>query len=272
MHLVLLLLLFSLSFSGIVARVDGRIVTKEEFEKAFRAYWKEILHFNPGKPRKEDKRRFLFEYVKGMILEDVAEEMGIFVSEEDVKKRLRTWGIRRTNDLIEKFVRREILAERLEDRITENVRVSEEEIEAYYLLNRREFYYPDQVKLLRVVAEDRRKAKRVYKALRDGKPVPTEEGVIIGRERWYSIQALPKRIRRKLWPYKVGRVSRPIKFETGYLILKIIDKRKSGVLPLSEVRDRVRRKILRMKKEEVFRRWFREILKGYRLELYLKEL
>jgi len=128
------------------------------------------------------------------------------------------------------------------------------------------------VKLLRVVAEDRKRAREVYRALKSGRPVPNREGIIVGKERWYSIQALPKRIRKKLWPYKVGRVSKPIRFETGYLILKIIDRRKAGFLPLSEVRERVRSKILRMKREEVFKRWFREVLKGYRLEVYLKEL
>ena len=272
MPVVLILLLFSISFSGIVARVNGKVITEEEFEEAFKTYWREILHFNPGKPRKEDRRRFLFEYIKGIIIEDVASKMGLEVSEEEVRRQLRRWGVRNPSGLIVDLARREILTKKIEERVTRDVRVREEEIKAYYLLNRREFRYPDQVKLLRVVAEDRRTAEEVYRALKRGRSVPRREGVVVGRERWYSIQALPKRIRRKLWPYRVGSVSRPIRLGTGYLVLKVLDRRRAGFLPLSEVRDRVRRKILKMKREEVLRRWFRSVLKTYRVEIRSGEL
>ena len=272
LFLLLLILSFSLSFSEVVARIDGKVLTKEEFERAFRTYWKEILHFSPGKPRKEDKKRFLFEYIKGMIIEDIALDLGIRVSEEEVRKQLRRWGVKRPSETILDLARREILTRRLEKHLTKDVAVKEEEIKAYYLLNRREFRYPDQVKLLRVVAEDRKTAEEVYRALKKGRPVPDMEGITVGRERWYSIHALPRKIRKRLWPYKVGRVSRPIKLGTGYLILKVLDRRKAGFLPLTEVKDRVRSKILKMKREEVFKRWFRSVLKNYRLEIYLKEL
>ena len=269
---ILILILFSFSFSEVVARVDGKVITREEFESAFRAYWREILHFNPGKPRKEDRRKFLFEYIRGIIIEDVATRMGLEVSEEEVRGQLRRWGVRNPSDLIVKLARREILMKRIEDHLTRDLKVKEEEIKAYYLLNRREFRYPDQVKLLRVVAEDRRTAEEVYRALKRGGPVPRKEGVVVGRERWYSVQALPKKIRRKLWPYRVGSVSKPIRLGTGYLVLKVLDRRKAGFLPLSEVRDRVRRKILKMKREEVLRRWFRSVLRSYRVEILSGEL
>ncbi len=268
---LILVLASSISFSDVVARVNGKILTKEEFERAFRNYWKEILHFNPGKPRKEDRRKFLFEYLKGIIIEDVALDLGIRVSEEEIRGQLRRWGVRRPSDTILNMARWEILTHKLENHITKDVRVKEEEIRAYYLLNKREFRYPDQVKLLRVVAEDRKTAEKAYKALKEGRELP-KTGITVGRERWYSIHALPKKIRKKLWPYRVGRVSKPIRFEAGYLILKVLDRRRAGQLPLSEVRDRVRQKILKMKKEEVFKRWFRSVLRNYRLEVYLKEL
>lgn len=272
MFFILILLTFSLSFPEVIARVNGKVITKEEFDRAFDAYWKGILHFSPGKPREEDKRRFLLEYLKGMILEDVAREMGITVNEGEVEKKLRSWGVMKPSDLVMELVRREITIEKIEEKVTKDVKVSEHEVEAYYLLNKGEFRYPDQVKLLRIVAHDREKAEQVYRSLRDGRSVPRMGGIIVGGERWYSIHALPRKVKKMLRPYNVGAVSRPLRFEAGYLILKVTDRRKAGLLPLSEVRERVKRKILRMKREEVFRKWFREVLKGYRLEIYLKEL
>jgi len=125
---------------------------------------------------------------------------------------------------------------------------------------------------MRVLAEDREKAGKVYRLLKKGGRLQPEAGIRIGKERWYSLHSLPRKVRRKLYPYRKGTVSRPIKLETGYLILKITDKRKAGFLPLSEVRDRVRRKLLNFKREEVLGSWFREVLKSYRLELYPQRL
>ena len=272
--LLLFLTLVSIALGGqsIVAKFDGRAITREEFNKLFAIYWKEMLHFSPRRPTFEDRKRFLFEYIKGLIVESVAEEMGIEVSEEEALKRLREWGRKDPPPQIVELVRRELIVEALEKRLMQNASVSDGEIEAYYLLNKREFYYPNQVKLLRVIAESKDKAKKVYRALRTGKPPPPPEVVVVGRERWYSLQSLPRKVRRRLYPYRVGVVSRPIRLETGYLILKITDKRKAGVMPLSEVREQVREKLLRIKRQEVLRRWFREALESYRLELYLKNL
>lgn len=270
MYVLTLLLFFSFSFAEVVAKVNGVEITKEELDRKFKTYWEEILHFSPGKPKEEDRIRFLMEYIKGIILEDVAGDMGIEVSEEEVQRRLRIWGKRRPSELVRELVRREIIAEKLENRLTEDLRVSDEEVKAYYMLNKREFSYPNQIKLLRVVAYDKKKAYKVFKLLKGGNNVDPEEGIIVGKERWYSLQALPKVVKRKLYPYKVGKVSKPIKIEGGYLILKITSKRKAGYLPLSEVKDRVRDKILKLKKKEVLREWFRDILKGYDLELYLR--
>ena len=76
-------------------------------------------------------------------------------------------------------------------------------------------------------------------------------------------------MRARLYPYKVGRVTVPIKFEGRYLILKITGSRESGVLPFEMVKEEVRKKLLKIKKEEVFKRWFRNMLETYDVKLYL---
>ena len=270
--LLLLLIFLSPAFPEVIARINGREVTREEFLRAFEVYRKEVLHFNPGKPTPEDRRRFFFEYIKGILVEEVAGDMGVSVSEEEVSERLRRWGRKEADPVLRRLIRKELLLEKIADRLTRDLRVTEEEIKVYYLLNRREFYLPSQIKLLRVLTEDREKAKKAYRLLRKGGRLRPEEGIRIGKERWYSLHSLPRKVRRKLYPYRKGVVSRPIRLETGYLILKITDRRKAGFLPLSEVRDRVRRKLLNVKKEEVLKSWFREVLKGYRLELYPQRL
>ncbi len=270
---LLTLLIFSLpSPAEVVARVNGKEISAEEVRRAFEVYWKEVLHFNPGKPTPEDRRRFFLDYIKGVVIEEFADEAGIRVSDREVEERLRLWGRRNADPVLKRLVRRELILERIVDRLSRDLKVTEKEIRAYYLLNRREFYLPAQVKLLRVLVEDGRRARKIRDLLRRGEEIGDEKGVRVGKERWYSLHSLPRKVRRRLYPYRKGTVTRPIKLETGYLLLKITDKRKAGFLPLDEVRERVRQKLLRIKREEVLRSWFRDILKGYRLELYPQRL
>ncbi len=273
MVLLILLYLFPVSLLGSpVALVNDRVITKQEFNLVFDLYWKEILHLAPKRPTIRDKELFLLEYVKGQIIEDVAREMGITVTQSEISERLRLWGRNpAVNQLIKDFVKREILTEKVEQMVTGGIYVSENEIKAYYLLNKREFYYPKQVKLLRVVADTRRLAKRARETLKRG-GIPKGDGYMVGRERWYSLQALPKKVRARLYPYKVGKVTAPIRFDGKYIILKITETRKPGILPISMVREKVRAKLLRLKKEEVFRKWFQDVLKNYRLEFYPENL
>ena len=70
----------------------------------------------------------------------------------------------------------------------------------------------------------------------------------------------------------MGRVTLPIRFEGKYIILKIVDTREPGVLPISMVREKVRSKLIRQKKEEVLRKWFRDVLSNYQLEIYPENL
>ena len=266
--LALLLLSFS-SFAQPIAVVKGREISLEEFERAFRVYKSEIAPLSPKKTLDRDVGIFMREYVKMRIIEEIAGDLGIKVSEKEIRERLFRWGRRgEVSPELRGFVRREIIVEKITEMLSRNIRIREGEIKAYYLLNRREFFYPKQVRLLRVVADTRRIALKVRKALKAGGRLPVK-GVIVGRERWYSLQSLPKKVRARLYPYKVGRVTVPIEFEGRYLILKITGSRESGVLPFEMVKEEVRKKLLRIKKEEVFKRWFKNMLETYDVKLYL---
>ncbi len=265
-----LFLLVSFTYAEVIARVDGKVLTYEEFKKAFEVYWKEILHLDTVKPTRENKRKFFLEYVKGMLIERVAVDMGIRVSEEEIDNRLKRWGRENASPTLRRLIKREILVEKLTDCLTKDISVSEKEITAYYLLNKRDFYLPTQVKLLPFLAESKREAELLYRSLLRKEKIPSN--VKAGKERWYSLQSLPHSLRRSLYPYKKESVSKPIKINGGYLVLKITDKRKPGLLPLEEIKERVRRKLLNVKKEEVLKKWFREILKRYPVEVYPSKL
>jgi len=86
------------------------------------------------------------------------------------------------------------------------------------------------------------------------------------------LESLPALVKRRLYPYVPGKISKPIKLDTGYLILKVVDRREAGFLPLEEAKDVIKRRLLAMRKEEVFRSWFKRILEHYGVEVFPQHL
>ena len=268
MLVVLLLFLVSLSYAQVIARVNNEVITRDEFQRVFFAYWKEIVHLPIAQATKEDMNTFLVEYVRSKIILNESRRMGIDVSESELDNYInRNIGSRNLSPMVRSMVKVELLTQKIVDNIAKNISITDKQVEAYYYLNLRDFKVPAQVLLKRVFADDLDTANEAYYRLINGKPI-AGLNVREGESMWYSIQTLPSVVREQLHPYEVGKVSKPIDSGAGYLILKVVDKRGSGIIPLEEAKPVVREKLLKERRQEVFRQWFQRVSKGYRLELY----
>ncbi len=266
--LLTILISFAITKEKVVAVFDGEKITLDQFNKSFKAYWQEILHLPIHRATREDKIEFLKWLVRSKIVEKEAEEMGISVTEEELKNYIKKHiGKKKLSEPVERMVRTEILINKIVDELAKDISITEGEIEAYYYLNLRDFKYPKQVQILRVLAWDKEQAMEVYKRLKNGESLEDMEDIKIGKPRWYSIQTLPSILRRRLYPYEIGKVSRPVKVNDGYIIVKILNKKKEGILSLEEAKPQVMKKLKSYKKEEVFRKWFSEVLKKYSIRL-----
>ena len=269
--LISIFISFTYSQEKIVAVFDGEKITLEQFNKTFEAYWKEILHLPIHRATREDKIDFLKWLIRSKIIKKEAEKMGIYVEEEELKDYIkRHIGKIKLSDPVKNMVKTEVLINKILERLTENIEINEGEIEAYYYLNLRDFKFPKQVLILRVLADTKEAAEEVYKRLKRGDDIYNIDGIKVGKPRWYSIQTLPSILRKRLYPYKIGEVSKPVALDNGYIIVKIIDKKKEGVLSLEEAKPQVIKKLRGYKREEAFRRWFSEVLKGYIIHLYFQ--
>ncbi len=264
-----------LAFPQVVARVNGEKIEKSQFEKVFNAYWDRVLHLSLAKPTKEDKRTFLLDYVRNLIILKEARRRGIEVSDKELRDFINKKIGKKIKDReLRRLIKAEILTEKLIDRLLkeDRIKVSEDELLAYYEFYKREFYYPTSVKMLRVFVEDRKKAQEVYRLLKEGKELESMEGVRVGQPLWFSISTLPRIVKRKMGSFKVGSVSRPIKVGEGYLILKVLDRREAGVIPFEKAKPLIKKKILKKKREEVFKEWFGRVLQNYDIKFYWENL
>lgn len=270
---LILLFLISFSFAKVVARIDKEVITSEEVREAFGAYWREILHLPIARATSRDLQEFLVEYVRSKIIMMEAKRMGLSVSnaefEDYVEKHV---GSKRLSNIAKEFLYTEILTQKIIDRIAGNMDIKDGQITAYYYLNLREFKLPAQVLLERYSVDNLDRANELYYNLANGITVKEDREIKKGQPMWYSIQTLPEIVRRQLYPYDVGKTTKPIEVGGVYVIFRVAEKRGSGIMPLEEAKPIVREKLLREKRQEVFQRWFQEALKRYSVEFYFGQL
>jgi parvulin-like peptidyl-prolyl isomerase len=272
--LFILLAFFGFSSASVVARVGSETIKKDELYEYFNFYWREILHLPIARATKEDVQNFLVELVRSKVIRQEAKRMGISLKDAEVKDYIqKNIGSKKLSSVALYLIKTELLVDKIAERLYKGSEITENQVIAYYYLNLRDFKMPAQVRLERFVADSLESANELYYRLSIGiEPWEDIKGVKKGEAVWYSIQALPDVLRAQLSPYEVGRVSKPIYTDAGYVVFRVVGRRNEGILSLEEAKPMVRAKLIREKRQEVLKEWLDKTLKNYRVEFYFSQL
>jgi parvulin-like peptidyl-prolyl isomerase len=270
----ILLAFFGFSSASVVARVGSEAIRRDELYQYFNSYWREILHLPIARATKEDVQNFLVELVRSKVIRQEAKRMGISLRNAEVEDYIqKNVGSKNLNPIALYFIETELLVNKIAERLYRGSEITENQVIAYYYLNLRDFKMPAQVRLERFVADSLESANELYYRLSRGIVLWEDiKGVKKGEAVWYSMQALPDVLRAQLSPYEVGKVSKPIYTEAGYVVFRVVGRRKEGILSLEEAKPMVRAKLIREKRQEVLREWLEKTLKNYRVEFYFSQL
>lgn len=273
-----LLLLLNFLFGSVVAEVNGRKITSEELDKVFYTFWDRITHLPLAKPTKEDKKIFLIEYVRDLIILKEAEKEGITVSKKELEEFIRNRIDKRKRNFspaLMNLIKAEIVTEKLLRKLVSDAEmgdISEKKLRAYYEFYKREFQYPTSYKVIAVATEDSKTALQVKNLLERG-IIPKEgNGIEVSKPLWYSKSAFPKILRRKFSSLSVGSVSEPLRLNGKYYVFKILDVRPAGIIPFEKAKGLIKLKILEEKRKEAFRKWLMERVQNYRIKFYWENL
>ncbi|MEN3028940.1 MAG: peptidyl-prolyl cis-trans isomerase [Aquificaceae bacterium] len=267
--LIFLLLFLELALAEVVARIDKESISLSELKRAFSVYWREMLHLPVARATSRDLQEFLVEYVRSRIIQAEAKRMNLSVSSTELENYLeKNVGRKKLSNVAKELLLTEILSQKIVERIAKDIEIKEGQIIAYYYLNLRDFKLPAQVLLERYSVEDLDKANEVYYILSQGGTPKEDKRIKVGQPMWYSIQTLPDVVRRQLYPYAIGKTTRPIEVGGMYIIFRVADRKGGGIMPLEEAKPIVREKLLREKRQEVFQKWFQEVSKRYSVEFY----
>jgi len=270
--------LLSLVFGNVVAEINGRKITVDEFNSIFYTFWERVSHLPFSAPTQEDKKIFLIEYVRSLIILREAEKEGVTVSEDELREFIRS----RIGESKEEFspalmnlIKAELITEKLLRKLVDDKaveKIPEDRLRAYYEFYKRELQYPASYKVIAVATDDRELALRVKSLLESGEIPKEGSGIEVSKPLWYSKSAFPKILLDNFPSLEVGAVSEPIELNGRYYVFKILDRRRAGTIPFEKAKELIKLKILEEKRKEAFKEWLKGKVQSYRIRFYWDNL
>ena len=248
---------------GIIAKVNGEVITQEEFDEDFeitkkmrqKQYGEDILSRDMGDNKTyEDVLRedMLGNLIIEKIIAKELEEMNVTVTEEEVKDTIQTHYIDelggeeqyqeylKNNGFTEEFFKKELkkilMYEKHREDFFNKIHLSEEEVEEYFEENKDAFI---KVRASHILVKTEEEGKNILNRLSEGEDfhslVATEsvdgDSAVQGGDLGYftkgSLLEVYKELEDAAFKLNIGEISDLVKTELGYHIILLEDKKDS---------------------------------------------
>lgn len=258
----------------IVAVINGEVVTLFELNQRFKPFLdqlegRELLEAEKSQLL-ENKRMLLDRMVEEILLRQEADRLNMTVSEVEVQNQMRQvrerLGLTETQfqeqlrlqglskDLYEQRMRDEIQRQRLIGvMIRRKVVITSEEIRQYYESRQADFFQERRVRLALILFASMEQAEEVLAKVRAGETAfeqaartysvgpGADQGGDIGSPAWKD---LAPEWRQALEGLKAGEVSDVFQVQGHPAVLKLLNEEIGEIVPLAEVEDRIREKLM----------------------------
>lgn len=278
-----------------VALVGDQKILKTELqalmEQAKRGYEAQKRDFpKPGSAEYDSLRAQAVRHlVQRAEFEQEAKEMGIEVTDEEVDKRvqeikkqvaagnekkfaqaLKRQGL--TEEQVRDNVRLQILQEEIYNEVTDDVKVTDAEIEKYYEEHEEQFRQPASREVRHILVKSKARAEDLHRQVTNGAdfgalakrfsqdPASKAQGGKYQAVKGQSVPAFDK----AAFSLDAGEVSQPVKTQFGWHVIKAVSPVKPPkVTPLSEVKDTIRNQLLEEKKRKAITDWVENVRKEW---------
>jgi parvulin-like peptidyl-prolyl isomerase len=199
-----------------------------------------------------------------------AQELGLD-EDEEVKNRIKTAteqiqqeATEKSKNSTEQILIQNLIKQEIDDRL---IKLTEAEIAQYYESNKEEFYVQDMFSLQEIVVETEEEAKAVLKEIKAG-----SDFALLAQEKSIGLTAKKggylgyiSNDSAKLFGYddfkeitsaiKIGEVSKIIKTEKGYCLLKLLEIKPAYQETLEKTKRFIERKLNRERRENAYNEW-----------------
>lgn len=276
---------------GAVAVVGDAEISKDRFdllisqaEATFKARDQEFPEV--GTPEYEQlKQAVVRSLVEEAEFEVGAEELGITVSDEDIDTRLdelkqqffqgdekkyreelEKQGL--TEEQVRAQLRNQLLSERIFEEVTKDVKVTDQDVRAFYEENEDQFATPESREVRHILVKSKQKANQLYDQIRSGAdfaklakrfsqdPSSAQQGGDFNAEKGATVPPFDKTV----FALDTGELSRPVKTEFGWHVIEAVGAIKpASTRPLSQVEEDIRGQLQQQKETETMNEWVADL-------------
>ncbi|MGB7604508.1 MAG: peptidylprolyl isomerase [Lutisporaceae bacterium] len=242
--------------NSIVAEVGGEQIKKAEFNQMFEMFKVQYeAQFGPEIWDKDVDGRKYIDVMKEKVLdmlvdirvqEQEANKAGITASDEEINAEIEK--VRQNFDTEQKFdeflttqkmtmeslkdtIRKDILVSKLQEKLTVDIKVTDEEVVAFYTQNQGQFM---SIKASHILLEDEEEAKKILERVKNGENInelalefskdPTAKENK-GDLDYFRKGEMVEEFETAAFKLNVGEVSELVKTDFGYHIIKVEDKK-----------------------------------------------
>lgn len=200
------------------------------------------------------------------------------LTEEMLARALQEEGL--TREEYRQQISEQILFSKLMQReIRTRIAVTREELEKYYQEHEEEYYQPEQIKVRHLlvsvgsnpgpqdIQEARRKALDILSSHREGtdfaelvmehSPVTISEGETVSG--WLKRGEFLKELEEVAFSLQEGKVSEPIRSQTGFHLIQVVERRDATYLSLETMTETITEILSREKMEKDYKEWLKNL-------------
>ena len=278
-----------------IAVVDGTDVEKSEFDaliaQAKKSYSLQKREFpKAGSPEYNTLKNQAVQFlVQRTQFELQAEELDVEVTEKQVNDRLaqikkqyfggsdkkyqdqlKQQGL--TEEQVKRDIRAQLIQEGIFKQVTEDVKITDKEIQEYYNENKSQFGTPEQRDVRHILVPTKKQADDLYAQLQDGAnfaalakkfskdPASASQGGKLTIARGQTVPTFDQ----TAFLLAKNTISRPVKTQYGYHIIEPLSEIKPAkTTPLNQVKDSIRQQLLQTRRNEAMTKWVEETKKDF---------
>ncbi len=277
-------------------RVDGLSIKRSEFLEELNARIERVKKSNPSELQgakgkrllAEARRQVATELIKRAILTIKAEELGVVITNEEIERRIleetkKHAGLKETSSGLaasRKELRTRIVdtirLEKINEKLTEQVEVNEDEAESFYLRRAEAYSSPGMVHIAHILLNTESEGKIALERINAGEEFSSVAASLSRDERsralggdigWVVSGTCDPQIERVAFLMQPGEVRGPIRASDGYHVIKLIEKREARIPPFGEVKDKVIRDLLNQKKQEILSDWLKTVYANAKVDV-----
>jgi parvulin-like peptidyl-prolyl isomerase len=279
-----------------VAIVGDDEITKAEFDalmaRAESAYKQQKRPFpKTGTPEYKTLQNQAIQYlVQQSRYEQKADELGLEITDQEIDKRVeqikkqyfagkeKDWQAhlksqKLTEEQVRSDVRNQLISEEIYDEVTEGIKISDQEIAAYYNKNKKQYEQAESREVRHILVAKKPLADRLRRQLVNGAsfaalakrystdPSSKSSGGKLTISRGQTVPPFDK----AAFSLKKNQLSQPVKTTYGYhLIEPLSDVKPKKTTPLKDVKEQIRQQLLQQERQQEIAKWSKDVTEEFK--------